>query len=411
MKFSSTKIIANSIAALQKVVGSKSFRFLLLLLLTTSNTGCWLWNRSPPTVFGPPAPQVLPAIPTLQQVTTAVNNNTAKVHTFISNNASISLPGMLAVPTLSGKLAMSQPSRFRLQAGTGLLGKELDLGTNDLEYWMWIRHANPPAVYVGRHQYYDQSMAKQIMPINPKWLSAAFGLVTFDPSAQYEGPTPRPDGKLEIKSTRQTPAGPMVRVYVLDAARAWVLEQHVYDAQGTLIASAIAKSYRYYPAEQVSLPQEVELNLPSAQMRLVIDVGTAVLNQPIDAASPLWTVPQVSNTPLVSLDRPAIQPAVNNGVPVQPQNGFGTPTPNTGAMNGASWNAQPQSNQFQPNQQPTIRTVPPPLVPARTALTTPVSATPGYTHQPYPNQPTGVSPNFSGANSNTAAPNAGWHGQ
>jgi hypothetical protein len=87
-------------------------------------------------------------------------------------------------------------------------------------------------------------------------------------------------------------SGTLQRVTVIDARRAWVVEQHVYDPSGrTLLASAVAESHLYYPAEQVSLPQRISLRLPTAGMALKIDMGTVAINQLSGDPAQLWAMP------------------------------------------------------------------------------------------------------------------------
>ena len=52
---------------------------------------------------------------------------------------------------LSGNIAAERPGRFRLTAGTAVTGQEIDLGSNDELFWMWVRRNQPPAVYFCRH--------------------------------------------------------------------------------------------------------------------------------------------------------------------------------------------------------------------------------------------------------------------
>lgn len=287
---------------------------MVLILFCGSGANCLRQFRFPSDTYGPPAPRVLSVTPTLDEVITAVNNNAGRIQSFATNNARINVPGTTGMPTLSGNIAMSRPGMFRLRAGTALLGPEVDMGSNDTLYWVWINRSQPRAVYVGQHDQFAQSGARQIMPIEPRWLLAAFGLVEFDPTTQHQGPLPRPDGKLEIRSTLDTPSGQMTKVTVIDAARAWVLEQHVYDPTGTLLASAIARSHRYYPAHQVSLPQEVEIRLPPAQLAMSIDVGAAMINQLSGDPAQLWGLPHFEGYPVVSLD-------TMNGGPSAPTQG------------------------------------------------------------------------------------------
>ncbi|MBN1851787.1 MAG: hypothetical protein JW829_03655, partial [Pirellulales bacterium] len=301
--------------------------FVVLVFFCVSGATCCRQFWIPMHDYGIPAPQVLSATPTLDDVISAVNANSGRVQSYVTHNASIHVPGTPSLPSLGGSIAMERPNRFRLRAGTALLGQEIDLGSNEELYWLWIKRSQPPAVYVGRHDRFGQSQAHQIMPMDPDWLLAAFGLVEFNPADHHEGPMPRSDGKLEIRSIQNLASGQVTKVTVIDATRAWVLEQHVYAPTGTLLASVIARSHRYYPADQVSLPQRVEIHLPPAQLDLSMDVGTVLINQISGDPNQLWGLPQF-DAPTISLDTmggssPQPMPGTTN--PVPPDSGYPQP--------------------------------------------------------------------------------------
>ena len=251
---------------------------------------------------GPTAPEVLTRGAELHQIAAAINRNTARVHSVSAPNSTITIPGSSLVPSLRGRIALERPMRFRLTAGTGLTGQEVDLGSNDERFWLWVRRNQPAAVYVCRHDQFAGSGASQVMPIEPRWLHSAMGLVELDPASVYQGPTPRRDGTLELRSYLPSSAGTLHRVLVVDASRAWVLEQHVYDASGTtLIASAVAHSHRYYPQEQVSLPDRLTIRLPTAQIAMNLDVGQVQLNGLAPDGGQLWTMPPFVGYPQTDL--------------------------------------------------------------------------------------------------------------
>ena len=93
-------------------------------------------------------PPALPPTPTLDQVIQAVNGNCSQIRTVWAPQASISGPGF---PTLQATVAYERPLRLRVRAGTGILGEELDLGSNDELFWFWARRSQPPALYFCRH--------------------------------------------------------------------------------------------------------------------------------------------------------------------------------------------------------------------------------------------------------------------
>ena len=277
-------------------------------LVSVSCTHAW---RNPFRSSGPPAPEVLVPGMSLEQVIAAVNQNALKIQSYQTNNASISVPGMPGVPRLSGNIAVQRPRRLRLQASS-LLGPEIDLGSNDELFWLWVRRNEQPGVYFARHDQFAGSAAQRMLPIEPEWLLDAMGFTQLTPGDFHEGPIPLGDGTLEVRSVVNTSMGQVTKTTVLDGTRAWVLKQHVYDSQGSLLASAIARSHRFYPEAGVSLPQQIDIQMPAAQLSLSIDVGAVQLNQP--AANPqVWQLPVIAGHPPVDLGAAAQATAATFG--------------------------------------------------------------------------------------------------
>jgi hypothetical protein len=291
--------------------------------------------RNPFSSAGPPAPDVLVTAAPLDQIMAAVNGNAQKVRTYQTNNASIDIPGTMAIPTLRGNIAAIRPGCVRLQASTALTGPEVDLGSNDELFWFWVKRNQPPQVYFARHSQTAGSAAQQLMPIDPQWLLDALGMAEFKPTDRHEGPLPIDKNRVEIKSYVQSATGPLVKRTVVDAHKAWVLEQHLYDGAGTLLASAVAKSHRYYPETGVSLPQQIEIRIPPAELAMSIDVGTVELNRLVNNPQ-MWTLPTISGSP--PMDLGAAPPAdPGGGVPTMGSQITGAdwynPAPGGGAPN------------------------------------------------------------------------------
>jgi len=340
-----------------KLSGPVQGLLVVLLLFCGSGATCSRSFRNPfATTLGPPAPEVLQPGSSLEQVIAAVNQNTSRIISYQTNNASITVPGMPAIPLLRGNIAIQRPGRVRLQASTALTGPEVDLGSNEELFWFWIRRNDPPALYFSRHDQFVGSAAQQLMPVEPRWLLDALGMMQFSPNDHHTGPLPHGNGTLEIHTVMQTRSGTMTKSTVIDARRAWVLQQHVYDTSGTLLASAVARSHRYYPGMGVSLPQKVDLRMPVAQMSLSINVGTVALNQ-IANNPALWSLPVLSGYPQVDLGTappgayPAISSAGSNDWSTLASPAFVGLTPET--VRGAGTFAPP------PQHQPVAQGLPP----------------------------------------------------
>jgi hypothetical protein len=257
---------------------------------------------SPFATAGPPAPQVLPEGATREQIIAAVNANSSRVRSITATSASITIPDTMNLPILTANIAAERPGRVRITAGTAITGQEMDLGSNDQLFWMWVRRNDPPAVYFCRHDQFANSAIRQMMPVEPAWLLSAMGMTEIDPASVIDGPSPRSDGTVEIRSLMPSASGNLQRLTVIDARRAWVVGQYVYDPSGrTLLAVAIAESHQYYPAEQVSLPQRISLQLPTAGLSLKIDMGTVQINQLAGDPAQLWTMPAFEGYPKYDL--------------------------------------------------------------------------------------------------------------
>ncbi len=294
---------------------TKAVRGLLVavLLVSTSGASCNSWRGL--TRLGnplPQAPRVLPEQPTLAQVIGVVNANTSRVQALSSSSARINVPG---TPALTANLALQRPRRFRMRAQTTLTGHELDLGSNDQEFWFWIRRSQPPALYHCRHDQFDMSAARQVVPLDPQWLIEALGLVTLDPVGQHVGPQILPGGQLEVRSRIPAATGDLTRVMVIDGARGWVLAQHLYDARGTLLASAVAMNHQYIPLHGVSLPRRVDVSMPAAELTLSLELPDLQVNSVVGDPQQLWTRPQYGGYPNVDLATMGLDGSRNGGLP------------------------------------------------------------------------------------------------
>jgi hypothetical protein len=259
-----------------------------------------------------PLPRVLPPSPTLEQVIEVVNRNSSQIQSFSTNRASISGPGF---PSLGASVAFERAKRFRLRAGTGLTGTEFDLGSNDELFWFWLRRNQPPAMYYCRHDQFTASPARQTTPFEPTWLIEALGVVELDPALPHQL-SPLPNDRLRIDTIRNMPEGPVTKTTILDGSQGWVLEQHIFDARRRLVASAIASGHRRDPLSGLIMPAVVNVNCPTAQLAMRIDLGNTEINRLSGDPNALWSMPTYPNAPLVDLANPNFQPQSAQQSPV-----------------------------------------------------------------------------------------------
>lgn len=228
--------------------------------------------------YSQPLPRALPQAATLQQIIDVVNDNSNRVQSLYCTHGSVSVPGF---PALRLSLAYDRPRNIRLRAETAITGPEVDLGSNADQFWFWIRRAQPPVVYYCRHDRYATSAARQVVPVEPDWITAALGIVTFDPAWQHSGPFPVGGGRIEIRSVQPANLSPepVTRITVIDESRGVVLEQHMYNASGQRLATAVMSKHQRDLAANVTLPRKVEILWPSTQFELTMEMTDLQVNR------------------------------------------------------------------------------------------------------------------------------------
>lgn len=262
---------------------SALYLLLMLTLFTSGGASCGFLSRN----SDPLAPVVFVGPPTLDDIISATNTNSAAVRQLYSDSVTLSATGVPV--SLRANLAMERPRRFRLRAK--LVGPELDVGSNDELFWTWAKSDPDRAIYFARHEQFAEGAARRGLPIGVDWLIDAMGLVQLDPAGIHEGPTPRQDGTISIRSQIMRDNRPYSRVLVLDAKHGWILEQQVLDSDGRMLALARCSAHRFYQEVGASLPHHVQIEIPTARLGFQLDVSRYTVNQLNADASQLWTLP------------------------------------------------------------------------------------------------------------------------
>lgn len=285
---------------------------LLLVCLSATGASCPRLVQQ----YTQPIPRALPPSPSLVQIIDVVNDNSARVQSVSTTRATISTPGF---PALNANIAIQRPRSLRIMGEK--FGPQLDVGSNDELLWFWVAQAQPPALFYCRHDQYAASAARQIFPVEPEWLIEAFGIVSFDRSQPIQGPAPVGNGRVEIRSRAGAPGHETSRVTIIDDSRGIVLEQHVYDTRGALLASAVLSKHARDPATGVTLPRQVHIQWPSAKFEVTVDMSEVQVNQLPADPNQLFAKPSYSGYNDIDLAQPGLQlaPAPNGEFQAAPQ--------------------------------------------------------------------------------------------
>ena len=265
-----------------------------------------------------PLPRALPEQPTLEQVIGTVHDNTRRVRSLMAPQAVLSVPG---VPRLSAQVACEPPRRFRLRAQTAITGGELDIGSNDELFWLWIRRHEPPVTLYCRHDDYAKSAARKLIPLRADWMPELLGLVTFRPEDQHEGPVPLTDGRIEIRTTMAGPDGAMRKSTILDGTTGLVLEQHLFTPTGERLASVRTSRHRVDPPSGAALPRLVEVSWPASGVEFQLELTSITTNMAPADPGQLWQMPSYEGFQPIDLADPAVVisgPAAGATAPAPP---------------------------------------------------------------------------------------------
>ena len=250
-----------------------------------------------------PLPRVLPAQASLEQIVATVHDNTRRVRSYLAPQAVLAVPG---VPRLSAQVACEPPRRFRLRAQTAVTGNELDIGSNDDLFWLWIRRHEPPVMLFCRQDADAQSAARKLLPLRADWMPELLGLVNFRAEDKHEGPYVLPDGRLEIRSRMVAPEGDMLKSTILDATTGLVMEQHLFTVAGERLASVRTSRHRVDPQSGAALPRLVEVSWPASGVEFQLELNTITTNAPASDPGQLWQMPSYEGYTPVNLADPAV---------------------------------------------------------------------------------------------------------
>lgn len=309
----------------------------ICLLSLTAALGCQ------PFKFGAsnltPVPVAFTTTPAANDLFTVVNERTARVRQ-LQAEANVGITGVPA--KLSGSLILERPNRLRLKVNPlGMESLGADIGSNDQSFWVWAKSGGVMAESVlmyANHREYQQSPVASVMPLDPRWVTDALGLIEFDRNLSYQGPTERPDGRWEIRAVEMTGRGPQASIMIFEPRTGLLKQKSLYDSQGNLIGYCDIGPYQYFTAEQVAIPTEMKFYFrPGTAMEstATIQLSNVRLNglyvDPITA----WEMPNPVGVPRVDLSRtPLTNPAFAPNSPATlPAN---TPQPKSWNIRGAS---------------------------------------------------------------------------
>jgi hypothetical protein len=220
---------------------------------------------------------------------------------------------------LRGWLVCQKPRNFRLVAKV-VANPEIDMGSNNDEFWYWIRRMEPhPYLFHCSYGDLNAGRARLPFPFQPEWVMEALGMAEYSANDSYRVQVKATTLEL-VKETRSPQGAPVRKVTVFQRAAApfpkpQVVAHVLQDAQGHEICSA--KIVEVQRVGNAVIPKQVVLTCPAEKMELKMWLGDAQVNdRSVDQrAARLFGRPQMSGIILYDLARgPEAEPVKRAGL-------------------------------------------------------------------------------------------------
>jgi hypothetical protein len=268
-----------------------AFAYCILLLLI----GC-----TPPwsSVVNPPKQSVyLSQTPTPAQLVAQLNATSQRMRSLECGDVDISTKQAgQNPPDVLGAMLCRAPMDFRLRAN--VVGQPaLDVGSNSQEFWFWMSKAEPPGLYYCSYADLARGGVRLPFPFQPAWVMEALGMADRDPNGAYEPVKATKDSFELIERTTGPQGQPVRKVTVFSRTQSLVVIGHrLEDASGREICSAQILERTFDRANQVVVPQKIQLNWRAAELTMKLKLGNIRINPPIDAEREVaFRRPQIKN--------------------------------------------------------------------------------------------------------------------
>ncbi len=255
------------------------------LLPAACFSGCMTLNnrtRTPPPIAAEPYTET----PKAEQLVKYLNDNAARITALDSNDLDMDIQAGKQQIGVQGTLHCQKPRNFRLVAKAPVVRQSVaDFGSNDQEFWYWIRDDVPPGLKHCSYADLSRGNVPLPFPFQPEFVLEALGMATRNPAGNYD-PVQRKERTLElVERTTSLQGEPIVKVTVFNnlkdrGSMPVILEHRVYDAQSRPVCRATVLSVQQDRATQITVPHKVRLEWPAQQITLTLTLGDIAVNSP-----------------------------------------------------------------------------------------------------------------------------------
>lgn len=236
--------------------------------------------------------------PRLEEVVSHLNRNTELVHSWRASRIRIHAQGV-AIP-LQGRLAVERGNHVRLEV-TSPRGGEVDIGSNDQQFWVWSREMKP-AFVTCKHENTEVVRRSYGIPFETEWLMEALGVAPIPTDGMTLETSPSKNEMRLVQQVVTARGHQLRRALLIDLKKGGVITEHsLYDYDGHRIAIAKLGAHYYDKPSGAVLPHRVSLDWPRNQMAVTMEFGKIEVN-PSSIPSQVWDLPVRRDCEMVELD-------------------------------------------------------------------------------------------------------------
>lgn len=225
---------------------------------------------------------------------THLNRNTQPIQSVETDNLDITVTQNGQPFGLNGKLAYQKERNFRMIA-SAISSTEADLGSNDQEFWFYMKRNDPPDLFFCSYNELSQAQIK--LPIQPDWVAEALCVQNLNPQ-EYEMRELRNGAYFELikrvnHQGEQLYKGVLVATSGPNAGR--VVMHRLFRAKGPEVWRAEMLEYQLEKdVGAFAIPYHVKITCPEQNVTIEMKLKNCKVNQ-LAAGPQLFQRPQGYN--------------------------------------------------------------------------------------------------------------------
>jgi hypothetical protein len=234
-------------------------------------------NDGPAPVSGP--------TPTAAALVKYMDDNAQRVQSIRCDDIDLHVAqglGIIRSGSLPARLACQRPRNFRLGAQMGGV-EQVDIGSNDQEFWFWIKQSDTPYQFYCPYAALNEGRSVKLpFPFQPEWVMETLGMGNYGPATNYQLVV-EPDKYRLIQKTTGPQGNPVKKVIVFQRrevqGNAPQITDYLLIDERTNQEICSAKVHEVQKdARGGIVPRRMTLNYPEMKVKMTLTMSRAAIN-------------------------------------------------------------------------------------------------------------------------------------